>query len=140
MKRYPGYFGEYTWSETEHNGYPTSGCGDVGRQHGEEWHLQARARLFGLMGRPPVMLASIFASGLAVGAMYALIGVTYNTMFSTSRVMSFTAGQLGMVGGVFGSLFVLAARLAGCVRLAADARLLRDDRSSSPSSSRCGRC
>jgi branched-chain amino acid transport system permease protein len=53
------------------------------------------------------MLASILASGLAVGAVYALIGVTYNTMFSTSRVMSFTAGQLGMLGGVLGSLFVL---------------------------------
>jgi len=53
------------------------------------------------------MLASILASGLAIGAVYALIGVTYNIMFSTSRVMSFTAGQLGMLGGVFGSLFVL---------------------------------
>jgi branched-chain amino acid transport system permease protein len=53
------------------------------------------------------MFASILASGLAVGAIYALIGVTYNTMFSASRVMSFTAGQLGMLGGVFGSLFVL---------------------------------
>ncbi len=53
------------------------------------------------------MLESILASGLAMGAIYALIGVTYNTMFSTSRVMSFTAGQLGMLGGVFGSLFVL---------------------------------
>src|SRR6266571_1346585 len=38
------------------------------------------------------MLASILASGLAAGAIYALVGVTYNTMFSTSRVMSFTAG------------------------------------------------
>ena len=53
------------------------------------------------------MLASIMASGLAVGAIYALIGITYNTMFATSRVMSFTAGQLGMLGGVFGSLFML---------------------------------
>src|SRR6478735_8254974 len=53
------------------------------------------------------MLASIIASGLAVGAVYALIGITYNTMFSTSRVMSFTAGQLGMLGGVLGSLFIL---------------------------------
>ena len=53
------------------------------------------------------MIASILASGLAVGAVYALIGVTYNTMFSTSRVMSFTCGQLGMLGGVFGSLFIL---------------------------------
>ncbi len=53
------------------------------------------------------MLASIVASGLAAGAIYALVGVTYNTMFSTSRVMSFTAGQLGMLGGVFGSMFML---------------------------------
>jgi branched-chain amino acid transport system permease protein len=70
------------------------------------------------------MLASIIASGLAVGATYALIGVVYNTMFSASRVMSFTAGQLGMLGGVLGAFFVLrlglppllgfAAALAGC--------------------------
>jgi branched-chain amino acid transport system permease protein len=53
------------------------------------------------------MLASILASGLAVGAIYALIGITYNTMFSASRVMSFTAGQLGMLGGVLGSTFIL---------------------------------
>jgi branched-chain amino acid transport system permease protein len=53
------------------------------------------------------MLVSLLASGLAVGAVYALIGVAYNIMFSASRVMSFTAGQLGMLGGVLGSLFVL---------------------------------
>ena len=51
-------------------------------------------------------LASILTTGLALGAIYALIGITYNTMFSTSRVMSFTAGQLGMLGGVFGALFI----------------------------------
>lgn len=53
------------------------------------------------------MLASIVVSGLAAGAIYALVGITYNTMFSTSRVMSFTAGQLAMLGGVLGSLFTL---------------------------------
>jgi branched-chain amino acid transport system permease protein len=53
------------------------------------------------------MLASILASGLAIGAVYALIGITYNTMFTASRVMSFTAGQVGMLGGVFGALFIL---------------------------------
>jgi branched-chain amino acid transport system permease protein len=52
------------------------------------------------------MLASILAAGLAIGAVYALIGVTYNVMFSASRVMSFTAGQLGMLGGVFGAWFL----------------------------------
>ncbi len=52
------------------------------------------------------MLASILEAGLAIGAVYALIGITYNIMFSASRVMSFTAGQLGMLGGVFGALFL----------------------------------
>ena len=31
--------------------------------------------------------------------------------------MSFTAGQLGMLGGVFGALFIAAARPAGAARL-----------------------
>ena len=53
------------------------------------------------------MLASIIASGLALGAVYALIGVTYNVMFSASRVMSFTSGQLGMLGALFGAMFIL---------------------------------
>jgi branched-chain amino acid transport system permease protein len=52
-------------------------------------------------------LASILATGLAMGSIYALIGITYNVMFSTSRVMSFTAGQLGMLGGVLGAMFSL---------------------------------
>ena len=52
-------------------------------------------------------LASILSTGLAMGAIYALIGVTYNVMYSTSRVMSFTSGQLGMLGGVLGALFTL---------------------------------
>jgi branched-chain amino acid transport system permease protein len=53
------------------------------------------------------MLVFIISTGLAVGAIYAMIGIAYNIMFSTSRVISFTAGQLGMIGGVFGSLFAL---------------------------------
>ena len=52
------------------------------------------------------MIESIVSSGLAIGCIYALIGVTYNVMFSASRVFSFTAGTLGMLGGVLGSLFV----------------------------------
>jgi branched-chain amino acid transport system permease protein len=53
------------------------------------------------------MLQAILVSGVAMGAIFALIGVTYNVMFAASRVMSFTAGQLGMLGGVLGSLFIL---------------------------------
>jgi branched-chain amino acid transport system permease protein len=52
------------------------------------------------------MLPNIIAGGLAMGAVYALIGIAYNVMFATSRVMSFTAGQLGMLGGVLGALFI----------------------------------
>jgi branched-chain amino acid transport system permease protein len=52
------------------------------------------------------MIESILSYGLAMGAAYALMAVTYNVMFSTSRVFSFTVGALGMLGGVFGSLFI----------------------------------
>src|SRR5246127_1105284 len=52
------------------------------------------------------MLQSIILSGVAIGCIYALIGITYNVMFSASRVFSFTAGTLGMLGGVLGSLFI----------------------------------
>lgn len=52
------------------------------------------------------MLGSILASGLAVGGVYALVGISYNVMYSASRVMSFTAGALAMLGGVFGALFI----------------------------------
>jgi branched-chain amino acid transport system permease protein len=53
------------------------------------------------------MIESIITYGLALGCIYALIGITYNVMFSASRVFSFTAGTLGMLGGVLGSLFIL---------------------------------
>src|SRR5258708_38907776 len=38
--------------------------------------------------------------------MYALSGISYNVMYSASRVFSFTAGTLGMLGGILGSLFI----------------------------------
>src|ERR1700732_4945399 len=52
------------------------------------------------------MFASLVSYGLAVGAVYALIGITYNVMSTASRVFSFTAGMLGMLGGVLGALFI----------------------------------
>lgn len=52
------------------------------------------------------MIESIVSYGLAVGAVYALIGITYNVMFAASRVFSFTSGMLGMLGGVLGALFI----------------------------------
>jgi branched-chain amino acid transport system permease protein len=53
------------------------------------------------------MLLSIVLSGVAIGCIYALIGIAYNVMFSASRVFSFTAGTLGMAGGILGALFIL---------------------------------
>src|SRR5436309_14628244 len=53
------------------------------------------------------MVQSIVLTGLAIGCIYALIGITYNVMFSAWRVFSFTAGTLGMLGGILGSLFIL---------------------------------
>jgi branched-chain amino acid transport system permease protein len=53
------------------------------------------------------MVESIILSGVAIGCIYALIAIAYNVMFSASRVFSFTAGTLGMVGGILGSLFTL---------------------------------
>jgi branched-chain amino acid transport system permease protein len=52
------------------------------------------------------MVESIVSYGVAIGCVYALIGITYNVMYSASRVFSFTAGTLGMLGGVLGSLFI----------------------------------
>ena len=53
-----------------------------------------------------MLVESIISNGLAVGAVYALIGISYNVMFAASRVFSFTAGSVGMLGGVFGSIFI----------------------------------
>jgi branched-chain amino acid transport system permease protein len=52
------------------------------------------------------MLTAILVTGLAMGAIYAMVGLAYNIMYSTSKVMSFTAGQLGMLGAVLGAWFV----------------------------------
>jgi branched-chain amino acid transport system permease protein len=52
------------------------------------------------------MVESIVSYGLAIGCIYALIGITYNVMYAASRVFSFTAGTLGMLGGVLGSAFI----------------------------------
>jgi branched-chain amino acid transport system permease protein len=53
------------------------------------------------------MIQSIILNGLAVGAVYAMIGVMYNVMYAASRVFSFTAGMVGMLGGVVGSMLIL---------------------------------
>ena len=74
------------------------------------------------------MVQSIVLSGLAIGCIYALIGIAYNVMFSASRVFSFTAGTLGMVGGILGSLFILRMGMPIWARLHPGARRRRPAR------------
>jgi branched-chain amino acid transport system permease protein len=52
------------------------------------------------------MFLSILIAGVAVGSVYAMIGICYNVMYSTSKVLSFTSGQLGMIGAVFGAWLI----------------------------------
>ncbi len=52
------------------------------------------------------MVITILVAGMAIGAIYALIGISYNLMYATSKVVSFTPGQLGMIGAVFGAWFL----------------------------------
>ncbi|MCC7547767.1 MAG: branched-chain amino acid ABC transporter permease [Burkholderiales bacterium] len=51
------------------------------------------------------MLSALIA-GLATGALYAAAALVYNVMFSTSKVLSVTAGHTAMLGGVFGAWFM----------------------------------
>jgi len=52
------------------------------------------------------MVITILVAGIATGAIYAMIGISYNLMYATSKVVSFTPGQLGMIGAVFGAWFI----------------------------------
>ena len=86
------------------------------------------------------MVESIVSSGVAIGCIYALIGITYNVMFSASRVFSFTAGTLGMLGGVLGSLFIARMGMPVVVGFLLVLGRRRGASASSPRSSPCGRC
>lgn len=52
------------------------------------------------------MVTALLLAGIAMGSVYALIGVSYNLMYNTSRVVSLTAGQFGMLGAVLGAYFI----------------------------------
>lgn len=52
------------------------------------------------------ILWAVLIPGIANGAVYTMAGLTYNIMFSTSKVLSLTTGQLVMIGGVLGAYFV----------------------------------
>ena len=47
----------------------------------------------------------VILSGLALGAIYSSVALVYNLMYSTTRVLSITAGFNFMIGGVLGAYF-----------------------------------
>ena len=51
-------------------------------------------------------MLTVIVSGLAIGAVYAAAALAYNVMYSTSKVLSVTTGNLCMLGGVFGAWFI----------------------------------
>ena len=48
----------------------------------------------------------VVIGGLAVGSLYALVALVFNVMYSTSKVLSVTAGHTCMLGCVFGAWFI----------------------------------
>jgi branched-chain amino acid transport system permease protein len=56
------------------------------------------------------MNSYVIVAGLALGAIYALTAMVYNTMYSTSKVLSFGAGQFAMVGGIACAWMMLSLR------------------------------
>ena len=45
----------------------------------------------------------VLVSGLALGCLYATVALSYNVMYSTSKVLSLGTGQFAMVGGIVGA-------------------------------------
>src|SRR5260370_11209275 len=48
----------------------------------------------------------VFLSGLSLGSIYSSVALVYNLMYSTTRVLSITAGFNFMIGGVLGAYFL----------------------------------
>ncbi len=48
----------------------------------------------------------VLVTGLAIGSLYAMTGLVYNVMYSTSKVLSVTTGHIAMLGAVFGAWFI----------------------------------
>lgn len=51
-------------------------------------------------------MLTVLVTGVALGSIYAGVALVYNLMYSTTRVLSITAGHACMLGGVFGAYFV----------------------------------
>lgn len=64
------------------------------------------------------MLVSLLVAGIAMGCVYALVGISYNLMYNTSKVVSLTSGQFAMMGAVAGAYLVTDLHLHPLVALA----------------------
>ena len=102
LKDFPGVYGDISLYRRQARRLPGQRSGDGRGQFAQGRRVQSGSRL----RRLSRWSQSIVSTGLAIGCIYALIAITYNVMFSASRVFSFTAGTLGMLGGVLGSLFI----------------------------------
>lgn len=51
-------------------------------------------------------MLNTFVTGLATGALYAIVAMVFNIMFSTSKVLALTTGHVAMLGGVFGAWMI----------------------------------
>jgi branched-chain amino acid transport system permease protein len=51
-------------------------------------------------------MLNTLVTGLATGALYAIVAMVFNIMFSTSKVLSLTTGHMAMLGGVLGAWMI----------------------------------
>lgn len=51
-------------------------------------------------------MLNTLVTGLATGALYAIVAMVFNIMFSTSKVLSLTTGHMAMLGGVVGAWMI----------------------------------
>ena len=56
-------------------------------------------------------LFQLLFSGIAIGAVYGLIALSYNAIFNTSSIINFSQGELVMLGGVVGYSFYVTSQI-----------------------------
>ncbi|MDB5846410.1 MAG: inner-rane translocator [Rhodoferax sp.] len=62
-------------------------------------------------------MLNTFVTGLATGALYAIVAMVFNIMYSTSKVLSLTTGHMAMLGGVFGAYMISGLGLSAWIAL-----------------------
>ena len=129
VKAWPGVYGTITCTPEQHDGFQTkrSSCARPTRSG------KAPSRLLpATPARADAGVDRLPRPG--AGGVYALIGITYNVMFSASRVFSFTAGTVGHAGRRARRAVHPPAGHAGLRRVSPHARRRRRCSASSPRS------